>query len=352
MKLLFQTLRNNDAFLRRSLRATQGIRIFLSFSFLVGLSACQTSEKSIFTISENDRPIYARLIAEPDSVHYFTSFDLTRLAYREILPASFNTLLVFIHGTAAQSKLYLPLADTLRQHGIATALLDLRGHGLSEGRRGDAKNTTALARDLKLFLDTLRAKYPQKKLVLGGHSLGAGTCLKYISFFYDRPSHYRPPDALLLMSGGFYPNPNRSSKTSLNTRQQDGAFAKINPLQSLLLIPDLLLDIHPKAFEILLPNDSLVQQAVSKNLLTTHYALNFFLAAFPIDVMDAYRNVRFPTLLVIGKEDELFAVADAEYTLSRLPTKEKSLIVSDANHINVIWRSAPAIATWLQSLQL
>lgn len=319
-------------------------------SVLVGVSACSSSEKSIFTIAESDRPIYERLIAEPDSVHYFTSFDLTRLAYREILPSSFKTMLVFIHGTAAQSKLYLPLADTLRQYGIATVLLDLRGHGLSEGRRGDAKNTTALARDLKLFLDTLRAKFPEKKIVLGGHSLGAGACLKYISFFYDRPSHYRPPDALLLMSGGFYPNPNL--KTEKRNIQSDGAFAKVDFFQSLLLIPDLLLDLHPKAFEILLPNDSLVQRAISKNLLTTKYALTFFLAAFPIDVMEAYRNIRFPTLLVIGKHDELFRVSDAEYTLSRLPTKEKSLIVSDANHIDVVWRSAPAIATWLSSLQL
>lgn len=320
----------------------------LILSFLVGISACSSSEKSIFTIGESDHPIYNRLIAEPDCVHYFTSFDLTRLAYREILPTSFNTILVFIHGTAAQSKLYLPLADTLRHYGIATALLDLRGHGLSEGRRGDAKNTTALARDIKLFLDTLRAKFPEKKIVLGGHSLGAGACLKYISFFYDRPLLYRPPDALLLMSGGFYPNPKRTPEK--RKAQSEGAFAKVDAFQSLLLIPDLLLDLHPRAFEILLPDDSLVQRAVSNNLLTTRYALTFFLAAFPTDIMEAYRNVRFPTLLVIGKHDELLRVSDAEYTLSRLPTKEKSLIVSDANHIDIIWRSAFAIATWLNSL--
>ncbi len=315
---------------------------------LVILNACASSEPSIFTIDERERPIYARLISEPDSVSYFTSFDLTRLAYREILPASFSTMLVFIHGTAAQSKLYLPLADTLRRYGIATALLDLRGHGLSEGTRGDAKNTTALARDLKLFLDTLRAKYPQKNIILGGHSLGAGVCLKFLSFFYERQSLYRPPDALVLMSGGFFPSPNRPSIP----RSRQGAFARVHALESLLLIPDLLLDFHPKVFEILLPNDSLVKQAVAKNLLTTRYALTFFLAAFPIDVMEAYRQVKFPTLLVIGKDDELLHIADAEYTLSRLPVKEKSLIVFDANHINVIWRSAPAIATWIHSLQL
>jgi len=320
---------------------------FLLFSLMVGVSACASSEQSIFTIDDYERPIYARLISEPDSVSYFTSFDLTRLAYREILPSDFRTMLVFIHGTAAQSKLYLPLADTLRRYGIATALLDLRGHGLSEGARGDAKNTTALARDIKLFLDTLRAKYPEKKIILGGHSLGAGACLKYLSFFYERQSLYRPPDGLVLMSGGFYPNPNRVRAS----RSKQGAFARVNPLQSFLLIPDILLDLHPKAVEVLLPNDSLVREAVAKKLLTTHYALTFFLAAFPIDVMEAYRQVKFPTLLVIGKDDELLRVSDAEYTLSRLQTKEKSLIVSDANHINVVWRSAPAIATWINSLQ-
>ncbi len=323
---------------------------FLLFCFLVGFFGCSSSEQSIFSIHDTDRPIYERLIAEADCVHYFTSFDLTRLAYREILPPSFNTMLVFVHGTAAQSKLYLPLADTLRQYGIATALIDLRGHGLSDGRRGDAKNITALARDLKLFLDTLRSKYPNKKIVLGGHSLGAGACLKYISFFYDRPSLYRPPDGLILMSGGFSPHPSRPLRLRPQTPESQGAFIKVHFLQSLLLIPDLLLDFHPTAFEILLPKDSLVQYAVTKNLLTTHYALTFFLAAFPADIMEAYRNIDFPTLLLIGRHDELLPVADAEYTLSCLRTKHKSLIVLDANHINIIWRSASAIATWLSSL--
>ncbi|MCS6989903.1 MAG: lysophospholipase [Chloroherpetonaceae bacterium] len=316
-------------------------------SVLVGCLGCASPQKSVFSIAESDRSIYARLIAEPDCVSYFTSFDLTRLAYREVLPDTFGAILAFIHGTAAQSKLYLPLADTLRKNGIATALLDLRGHGLSEGERGDAKNATALARDVKLFLDTLRAKHPNKKIILGGHSLGAGACLKYLSFFHDRKNLYRPPDALILMSGGFYPNPNCNERKP----KRDGAFARVDAAKSLLLIPDMLLDLHPKAFEILLPQDSLAQVAVSKNLLVTRYALTFFLAAFPIDAMEAYRLARFPTLLVIGKNDELMRVCDAEFAFKRIATREKKLLVCDANHIDVIWRSAPDVANWINSLQ-
>lgn len=321
------------------------MRIWL-FIALVGISACATPQKSIFSIAERDRPIYARLLAEPDSVSYFTSFDLTRLAYREVLPDTFSAIVAFIHGTAAQSKLYLPLADTLRKNGVATALLDLRGHGLSEGERGDAKNSTALARDVKLFLDTLRAKYPNKKIILGGHSLGAGACLKFLSFFHDRKNLYRPPDALILMSGGFYPNPNCAEKKP----KRDGAFARVDAAKSLLIIPDLLLDLRPKAFEILLPDDSLAQVAVAKNLLVTRYALNFFLAAFPIDVLEAYRLARFPTLLVVGKNDELTRVCDAEFALQKLATKEKSLVILDANHIDVVWRGAPDVAIWIKRI--
>jgi alpha-beta hydrolase superfamily lysophospholipase len=313
---------------------------------------CSASRQSIFVISADDRVLYERLLSEPDSVQFFTSFDLTRLAYREKLPKAFSSLLVFIHGTAAQSKLYLPLVDTLLRYGIAAACLDLRGHGLSEGERGDAKNSTALARDIKLFLDTLRAKHPDKKIILGGHSLGAAVCLKFIDFFRELPSLYRPPDALILMSGGFAPAPDCAPSEVEEKKKIKGAFANIDALKSLLFIPDIFLDVHFKSVEILLPNDSLVSKAVSQNLLTVKYAPSFFLAAFPFDIERTYSQIAFPTLCLVGRNDELLKMCDAKFALKKIRAEKKSLVVLEANHIDVIWRSAPNIAKWIKNLEL
>jgi acylglycerol lipase len=110
----------------------------------------------------------------------FNSFDSTQIAYYEF-KAKGNSIanLVFIHGGGANSKLgYLKLAKTLsEQYHVTTYLMDLRGHGESAGRRGDAPSVHSVFVDISMLLNIVREK--DKPLYLGGHSSGAGTVLNY-----------------------------------------------------------------------------------------------------------------------------------------------------------------------------
>ncbi|MCS7211102.1 MAG: lysophospholipase, partial [Chloroherpetonaceae bacterium] len=328
----------------------------LSLFFLIGAFGCgvsQTPTASVFDITADDRAVYERLIREPDTtVCYFTSFDLTPIAYRLILPAKEpNMVVAFIHGIAAQSKLYLPLADSLARRGIATALLDLRGHGCSGGPRGDVPSLDALVRDVRLFLDTLRYRFPGKKLILGGHSLGAGLSLRFLLEFSDRKHLYRAPDGLILMAGGFFSNP-RCDSLELQARRQflrRGAFASLDGWKMAAVFPASLLNLKPYPIKLILPNDALVEKAVRDTLLTTEYTMQFLFAAFPTDLAAAYRQIKFPTLLVVGQRDELVRICDADTSLKRLINAEarELFVVQDANHINIIWKSAGAISDWL-----
>ncbi|NTV46268.1 MAG: alpha/beta hydrolase [Chlorobiales bacterium] len=327
---------------------------------LAGCGTSGSTSRSMFEIQAKDRPVYEKILSEQETkIRYIRSFDLTTLACREIWPEKpdeAHSILVFIHGTAAQSRLYLPLADTLRKNNIATVLLDLRGHGLSGGERGDTPSIDALVRDVRITLDSIRNAYPGKKIILGGHSLGAGLSLKFVEFFGSRKKLYTPPDAMILMSGGFLISKDcDSSEANRLAEYQNGrSFAKIDAMDMALYFPAGYFGIHPKSIEVLLPNeDSVVARAVKQGLFTTKYSLQFFLASFPFEPRLTYRKLKFPVLLVAGKQDELMRTCDAIYSYEKLQMPNKELfLVSEANHTNIIWLSAGAIAEWINGLEM
>ncbi|MBC8044401.1 MAG: alpha/beta fold hydrolase [Rhizobacter sp.] len=317
-------------------------------------------KKAISEIRNEDRPVYERLIALPDTaIDTFYTHDALPIAYRKYIPMnpdSMRVVVAFIHGTAAQSKLYIPFAETLQQAGIGVALIDLRGHGLSGGERGDSRTSDALARDVRIFLDTLRRQFPERKIILGGHSLGAGVAQKYVEFFAnraDRKKTYQEPDGFVFMSGGFLLEASGDSVAAMGMKQfdqeSDRSFAKVDPWLSLAAIPLAFAGVHPKPVEIFMPQqDALIKAATDKNLFTLKYSLQFFLASFPLASRETYRKITAPVLFVIGTEDELFSVAGARFAFEKMGQQQKELIVSEgANHVSVVWKSAAAVAEWI-----
>ncbi|MFN3393843.1 MAG: alpha/beta fold hydrolase [Candidatus Thermochlorobacter sp.] len=330
------------------------LMLLLLFWSVYGCASTPAPQTSIFEIAPDDRAVYERLLAEANgSTRQFQSFDLTPIAYRVVLPKEEPSMVVaFIHGIAAQSALYLPLGDSLAARGIATALLDLRGHGRSGGARGDVPSLDALVRDVRLFLDTLRRDFPNKKIILGGHSLGAGLSLRFITEFSERKNLYKAPDGLILMAGGFLGNPRCDSLEQAERRKflRRGAFASLDGWKMAAAFPVSLFNLKPYPIKLILPEDELVAIAVRDTLLTTQYTMQFLFASFPTDLARAYQLVRCPTLLVVGERDELVRVCDADVSLRRLThaAQKELFVVKEANHINVIWKSAGAIADWMK----
>ena len=58
---------------------------------------------------------------------------------------------LFIHGLGARSNMYLTLADELATNGYIIYLLDIRGHGYSQGVRGHMPSSDAMVKDIKYF---------------------------------------------------------------------------------------------------------------------------------------------------------------------------------------------------------
>src|SRR5271157_2032479 len=80
------------------------------------------------------------------------------------------SVLIF-HGITGYSGPYGPMvAEQLSSAGSDVFALDLRGHGLSDGKRGDYPSHERLVKDLTETVAFVRSK--SKKLVVMGHSLG------------------------------------------------------------------------------------------------------------------------------------------------------------------------------------
>ncbi|HWL51779.1 MAG TPA: alpha/beta fold hydrolase [Chthoniobacteraceae bacterium] len=84
---------------------------------------------------------------------------------------------VITHGLGEHSGRYPHVVAALREAGFTVITHDLRGHGRSGGRRGDAPRFAAFLDDLDLILRQLR---PPAPVFLYGHSLGGLIALRYL----------------------------------------------------------------------------------------------------------------------------------------------------------------------------
>src|SRR4030043_305965 len=112
----------------------------------------QTINKCPFSFRE----ILKKPRVKTPELKYFSSFDKVKLAYYDFFPKGkpIGTV-IFLHGGGAHSLAgYEVGADTLRnRYNIRTYLADLRGHGKSEGKRGDSPKVEYVWKDLSLFID-------------------------------------------------------------------------------------------------------------------------------------------------------------------------------------------------------
>jgi alpha-beta hydrolase superfamily lysophospholipase len=93
------------------------------------------------------------------------------------------SVLIF-HGITGYSGPYGPfVADQLAANGFDVFALDLRGHGMSDGKRGDYPSHERLVKDLIETITLVKSK--SKKLVVMGHSTGAAAAVLAVNNYPD-----------------------------------------------------------------------------------------------------------------------------------------------------------------------
>jgi acylglycerol lipase len=95
------------------------------------------------------------------------------------LPASPRGVLLLCHGLGEHAGRYGNVVDAVLPDGWAVYGLDLRGHGLSGGRRAHIERYADLLADVDVFRRTVVDRHPDLPVVLLGHSMGAQIALAY-----------------------------------------------------------------------------------------------------------------------------------------------------------------------------
>ncbi len=112
---------------------------------------------------------------------------------------------LLVHGLGEHAGRYAHVAAALNAAGWDVHGWDHRGHGRSEGRRGDIPDPDALLRDTARVIDAVRK--PGQRFVLLGHSMGGAVAARFAAeALAPHPAAWsRPLDALVLSSPALDP---------------------------------------------------------------------------------------------------------------------------------------------------
>jgi acylglycerol lipase len=265
--------------------------------------------------------------------------DGISLAFRSYLPDKAKAVLVFYHGAGVHSGLsYNHLSIGLRdEFNIAVFTPDVRGHGFSEGPRGDTPETEQVWRDINTIIQYARSRYPDLPLFLGGHSAGSGLSLNYSSW-----SDRLPVDGYVFVAPyfGYKSETDRENKKSEFTTVKVSNFV-INSMTGGLLKG------HAKAIQYHYPEEILKRNPE----IVTFNTVNMSLATTPNSPNSQFSGLkRFGVW--IGRHDESFdpdkVVQFAEQNKAGGALAEIR-IIEDRNHFSILLMADELIGAWIHS---
>jgi Lysophospholipase len=91
-----------------------------------------------------------------------------------------RAIIIFVHGLGEHIHRYETWAELLNREGIAFTGVDLPGHGLSDGTRGNIKNYSLTDEMTGILLESAGNTFPGIPVFIYGHSLGGGIVLDYL----------------------------------------------------------------------------------------------------------------------------------------------------------------------------
>lgn len=125
---------------------------------------------------------------------FLNSGDHLRLYWQRYRPPEPKATVAVLHGGGDHSGRYPALTAALVRAGFEVALLDLRGHGQSDGRRWHVDTFQDYLADLDAFLARLCQDRYAGKLFVVAHSMGALIAARW------GLDHWREPAGFVLSS--------------------------------------------------------------------------------------------------------------------------------------------------------
>ena len=253
-----------------------------------------------------------------------TSDGITLFLRKWESPSPSNKAILILHGITAYSGPYEMFGKAISKAGFTAVGLDLRGHGLSDGVRGDYPSKERLINDLVETILYLKKQY--STLLIFGHSLGVLTAL------VTKKNSNEKIDGLILMSAGKTITP--------------GVYKSPSVLQKLKILVSSIF--QPSKPVINYYREGLL--GLDDPLFNFNYTLRFMrLVSF--QDLDLSEELQCPIILGVGEHDEIFSVESAQSLLGEIPSKDKTFfIIPGAKHaVEFTEETFKDIKSWLSA---
>ncbi len=267
--------------------------------------------------------------------------DGIRLSYRRYAPAAPRAAVLFFHGGGAHSGAgYQYLGNGLQtKFDAAVYTPDIRGHGASEGPRGDAPNPEQVWQDITSCIKQIRADYPGLPLFLGGHSSGAGLALNYAS------QQDREP-----VTGYVFLSPQLGFRSQTSRPALTAPFAKVDPSAFAAYATSGGREHgHDYAVQFNYPAALLKADPGMVSAITVTMSI----AITPSSPREQFAALNRPFGLWIGSEDELFVpekvLAFADLAVS-VRSRSQAATIAGAKHLSVLLKAHETIGPWMISM--
>ena len=89
-------------------------------------------------------------------------------------------VMIITHGMGEHSMRYMEMVDFFTNVGYTVISFDIRGHGLSEGKRGHSPGYEFLMDDIERVYTQVKKDYPSLPIFLFGHSMGGNLILNFL----------------------------------------------------------------------------------------------------------------------------------------------------------------------------
>ena len=251
-----------------------------------------------------------------------TSDGITLFLRKWESPSPSNKAILILHGITAYSGPYEMFGNAISKTGFTAVGLDLRGHGLSDGIRGDYPSKERLINDLVETISYLKKNF--STLLIFGHSLGVLTAL------IAKKNSNEKIDGLILLSAGKIVRP--------------GVYKTPTTLQKLKILFSSLF--FPSKPVINYYREGIL--GLDDPLFNFKYTLRFMrLVGF--QDLDISEEIECPIILGVGEHDEIFSVESAQSLLDEIHCKDKEFfIMPGAKHaVEFTEESFKEIKSWL-----
>ena len=294
------------------------------------------------------------VVATPDMV---AVRDGRKMACHRSSPEHPVARLFFLHGSTYNARRYAAIAKTAMQAGIEVILLDRRGHGMSEGERGDVDYIGQLEDDLADIIQHY-GTISHLPTIVGGHSGGSMIVLRYLNKYGESAV-----DGLIIVAPAIsrsheafrFDRPDSArdyrmryfrDKRSTNP-PPESALRHIPVMNGKLFWAAWCLPFLRHRTVLRFPASEKMAQMEGRVL---NYSYNMVSSQDPKNYVEAFSALRIPTLLTIGENDEFLngEFLPTLFNWHMHPDMDKELIVMPkANHLSIINAAGRIIPRWI-----